>query len=153
MGFDEARHLLSRTAFGATPAEIRAFEAQDYAPPSIGCWPTSGRTAITPAPGWIDEGPAEVRRAAAGRRGRGQGDRRRRQAAAVERPVQEQGRELRNWWIEEMLVTDQPLVERMVLFWHNHFTSSLQKVRYPRRRCSGRTRCSAARRWATSPRC
>ena len=31
MDFDEARHLLSRTAFGATPAEIRALEAQDYA--------------------------------------------------------------------------------------------------------------------------
>ena len=44
--------------------------------------------------------------------------------------MQEQGRELRNWWIEEMLVTDQPLVERMVLFWHNHFTSSLKKVRF-----------------------
>ena len=41
------------------------------------------------------------------------------------RPVQEQARELRNWWVEEMLVTDQPLVERMTLFWHNHFTSSL----------------------------
>ena len=31
MDFDEARHLLSRTSFGATPAEIRALEAQDYA--------------------------------------------------------------------------------------------------------------------------
>jgi uncharacterized protein (DUF1800 family) len=29
-----------------------------------------------------------------------------------------------------MLVTDQPLVERMALFWHNHFTSGLQKVRF-----------------------
>ena len=48
----------------------------------------------------------------------------------IVRPIQEQGRELRNWWVEEMLVTDQPLVERMMLFWHNHFTSSLQKVRY-----------------------
>jgi uncharacterized protein (DUF1800 family) len=27
-------------------------------------------------------------------------------------------------------VTDQPMVERMTLFWHNHFTSSLEKVRY-----------------------
>jgi uncharacterized protein (DUF1800 family) len=45
-------------------------------------------------------------------------------------PLQEQGRELRNWWVEEMLVTDQPLVERMALFWHNHFTSGLQKVRF-----------------------
>ena len=31
MGFDEARHLLSRATFGATPAEIRAVEALDYA--------------------------------------------------------------------------------------------------------------------------
>jgi uncharacterized protein (DUF1800 family) len=29
-----------------------------------------------------------------------------------------------------MLATDQPLVEKMTLFWHNHFTSSVQKVRY-----------------------
>ena len=48
----------------------------------------------------------------------------------IARPVQEQGRELRNWWVEEMLVTDQPLVERMVMFWHSHFTSSMLKVRY-----------------------
>ena len=31
MGFDEARHLLSRASFGATPAEIRSLEALDYA--------------------------------------------------------------------------------------------------------------------------
>ena len=31
MDFDEARHLLSRTSFGATPAEIHAFEQLDYA--------------------------------------------------------------------------------------------------------------------------
>ena len=30
MGFDEARHLLSRAGFGATPAEIRAVAAMDY---------------------------------------------------------------------------------------------------------------------------
>ena len=30
-----------------------------------------------------------------------------------------------------MLSTDSPLTERMTLFWHNHFTSSLHKVRWP----------------------
>ena len=30
MGFDEARHLLSRATFGARPAEIRAVAAMDY---------------------------------------------------------------------------------------------------------------------------
>jgi uncharacterized protein (DUF1800 family) len=30
-----------------------------------------------------------------------------------------------------MLATDAPLVERMTLFWHNHFTSESRKVRSP----------------------
>ncbi len=129
MGFDEARLLLSRTAFGATPDEIRALESQDYGSAVERLLDNARPQAGTPAPAWLDQGPAELRR--------------RQQAAVAEakpgvdgkplqiaRPVQEQGRELRNWWVEEMLATDQPLVERMVLFWHNHFTSSMLKVRY-----------------------
>jgi uncharacterized protein (DUF1800 family) len=30
-----------------------------------------------------------------------------------------------------MVQTDSPLTERMTLFWHNHFTSSLKKVKFP----------------------
>ena len=129
MGVEEARLLLSRTAFGATPAEIHALEALDYASAVDRLLANARPQAATPAPAWLELGPAEVRRL--------------QQAAEAEakpgvdgkplqnaRPVQEQGRELRNWWVEEMLVTDQPLVERMVLFWHNHFTSSMLKVRY-----------------------
>ena len=40
------------------------------------------------------------------------------------------GFDLRTWWLEEMLQTRSPLTERMTLFWHNHFVSSQQKVRY-----------------------
>lgn len=127
MGFDEARHLLSRATFGATPAEIRAVEAMDYVAAVDRLLAAERTAARTPLPAWIEEGPAELREA---------------QKASLEkkgidgkplkivRPVQEQARELRNWWVEEMLVTDRPLVERMTLFWHNHFTSSLEKVRY-----------------------
>jgi uncharacterized protein (DUF1800 family) len=43
----------------------------------------------------------------------------------------ERGLELKAWWLTEMLGTPSPLTERMTLFWHNHFTSSLQKVRSP----------------------
>jgi uncharacterized protein (DUF1800 family) len=129
MDFDEARHLLSRTSFGATPFEIQAFAGQDYAGAVDRLLASVRRDAITPAPAWINEGPAELRR-------QQQAAQAERKAAAddkkpgVVRPVQEQGRELRNWWVEEMLVTDQPFTERMVLFWHNHFTSSFLKVRY-----------------------
>ena len=129
MGFDEARHLLSRTSFGATPAEVHALETVDYAGAVDHLLGNIRRTAATPAPDWVTLGPAEVRRQ------QQMADAQRKEASDgkkldIVRPVQEQGRELKNWWIEEMLATDQPLVERMVLFWHNHFTSSMLKVRY-----------------------
>ena len=60
--FDEARHLLSRTSFGATPAEIRALEAQDYAAAVDRLLASVRREALTPAPGWLDESPVELRR-------------------------------------------------------------------------------------------
>lgn len=130
MGFDDARHLLSRTSFGATPAEIRNLEAVDYAVAVDRLLAAPRREAMTPAPDWIGMGPAELQRlqktADAQRKAGVDGKK-----LEVRLPVRDQGRELKNWWIEEMIATDQPLVERMTLFWHGHFTSSLMKVRYP----------------------
>lgn len=31
-----------------------------------------------------------------------------------------------SWWVDRMLQTPNPLVERMTYFWHNHFTSGIQ---------------------------
>lgn len=36
---------------------------------------------------------------------------------------------LKVWWLNKMVETDQPFLERMVLFWHSHFTTSIKKVR------------------------
>lgn len=130
MGFDDARHLLSRTSFGATPAEIRSLETVDHAAAVDGLLTNPRREAATPAPAWIGMGPGELQRrqkAAEAQRKQGVGGTK----PEVMLPVREQGRELKNWWVEEMITTDQPLVERMTLFWHGHFTSSLIKVRYP----------------------
>jgi hypothetical protein len=41
------------------------------------------------------------------------------------------GRALTSWWFGEMVATNSPITERLVLFWHNHFTSSLRKVKWP----------------------
>ncbi len=38
-------------------------------------------------------------------------------------------REMGAWWISAMVNTPWPATERMTLFWHNHFTSSIRKVR------------------------
>jgi uncharacterized protein (DUF1800 family) len=39
--------------------------------------------------------------------------------------------ELRAWWCYSMLHTAQPLREKMTLFWHNHFATSITKVGRP----------------------
>jgi len=38
---------------------------------------------------------------------------------------------LQSWWHEQILSTTNPLQEKMTVFWHNHFTSDLQKVFAP----------------------
>ena len=131
IGFDEARHLLSRASFGATPTEIQSFAGLDYSEAVDRLLASPRREALTPAPRWVNEALKAVReeQREAVEKLRAAGNDKQ-LAAGIVRPIQEQGRELRNWWVEEMLVTDQPLVERMTLFWHNHFTSSLQKVRF-----------------------
>ena len=58
MDFVEARHLLSRSSFGATPAEIRALESQDYASAVDRLLASVRRDALTPPPAWIHQGPA-----------------------------------------------------------------------------------------------
>lgn len=128
MGFDDARHLLSRTTFGATPAEIGALEPLDFTDAVDRLLGRFQPRAATPGPGWVDEPPGFVRRQAEAEKGKTDAQGKPINVAA--RLVREQAVELRNWWVEEMLVTDQPLVEKMTLFWHNHFTSSVQKVRY-----------------------
>jgi hypothetical protein len=41
--------------------------------------------------------------------------------------------ELRGWWLYVMLHSPQPLLEKMTLFWHNHFATSIAKVSVVRR--------------------
>lgn len=129
MGFDEARHLVSRTSFGVTPARIRALEPLAYDAAIDGLLQHSSPKAATLPPGWIGNTPREASEAKANlaaekRSARAAGDK------AVIQPGQDQRRDLQFWWMTEMLISEQPLVERMVLFWHNHFTSSLKKVKY-----------------------
>ena len=81
MDFDEARHLLSRTSFGATPAEIRALETQDYAGAVDRLLASVRREALTPAPAWINQGPAELRRQQQAAEAEQQARRRRQEAA------------------------------------------------------------------------
>ncbi len=92
-------HLLRRAAFGASPAEIEASASDGYAR-------TVDRLIETPP-----AIPADLPSA---------------DAATQQSPLRLN--EMQQWWLGQMLSTKTPLVERMTLFWHGHFTSDYRKV-------------------------
>ena len=121
LGFDDARHLLNRTGFSATPDEIDAYAPLTREQAADRLLSGVGGPATTPPPAWAGgfESPRRLRGMSAEQR-----------KLAV-REIFQKAFELQSWWLTEMLVTASPLNERMTLFWHNHFVSSVRKVRSP----------------------
>lgn len=117
---EEARHLLARSGFAATPQEIEPLLALDRDAAIEALLATGREAAVTAPPAWTGDWqppqPAGLNEA---------------ERLALRDTRREQTRELKAWWLKEMLVTPSPLSEAMTLFWHNHFTSSLTKVKSP----------------------
>lgn len=119
--FDESRHLLARTGFGGTPEDIRRLmpltqaEAVDHLLSHI------THRAVTPPPAWVHTPPPLHQR----------NHRSEDEKKAFREARRAEGLELKHWWYRELLTTPSALTERMTLFWHNHFTSSLHKVKWP----------------------
>jgi uncharacterized protein (DUF1800 family) len=44
--------------------------------------------------------------------------------------LQQQRTQLVAWWLDRMAAADRPFPERMTWFWHGHFATSIQKVRF-----------------------
>jgi uncharacterized protein (DUF1800 family) len=122
LGYDNARHLLNRTSFAAGPKDIEAFARLDREQAADRLLAWTGKPAATPPPAWANEPFESLRRF------RGMSPEERKVAA---REIFRKSFELQSWWLTEMLTTPSPLTEKMTLFWHNHFVSSLQKVRSP----------------------
>ena len=120
--FGDARHFLSRTGFGATPDEIRSLMRLDRSAAVSQALTVPIHKARTPTPPWADHLPPLPKE-------------RKHWSESVRKAFREarkvEGQELKAWWYRELLSTGSPLLERMTLFWHNHFTSSLHKVKWP----------------------
>jgi|GEM_PF-3442843 len=115
--FDDARHLLLRTGWGPEPAHIDALvgltRQQAVRKLINGLRDAPHR----PLPGWRRELPPPRREIRADKR-------------AFKKKVRTMAKELRAWWLAEMITTPSPLTEKLTLFWHGHFTSSLRVVRW-----------------------
>lgn len=116
---DEARHLLTRTGFDASPEAIAALAPVDRRAAVRGLIARARPVAATPVPAELaapeprPEAPSKAAR------------------TAFRRRLRERAMILRTWWLTELLTTPAPLGEVMTLFWHGHFTSSLKAVKRP----------------------
>ena len=120
IGYDGARHLLNRTGFGATDAEIRDYAALERGEAVERLLSGARREASVAPPAFVSDPFTpyyKLRQMSAEER------------MAAQRKLVQQGFELRAWWLREMLFSPSPLTEHMTLFWHNHFATSQQKVR------------------------
>ena len=119
LGVDKAQHLLGRTGFGVLPGELAVYAAMDV---EVAVDQLIGgvrqQPFVTPPAILLQYDNRVQARGEMGRQDR-RDDYRERKGA------------LKEWWCEELLKTPTPLTERMTLFWHNHFTSSLEKCRFP----------------------
>lgn len=121
IGVEGARHLLSRAGFGANPAQIAVYAPLSREAAVDKLLAGSSTRPTTPPPAWVDQ-PFERP---------GQAGLSEDQKKALQQERNQHALELRCWWLAEMRATPSPLTEKMTLFWHNHFVSSLEKVRSP----------------------
>jgi uncharacterized protein (DUF1800 family) len=124
---DDARsriaHLYRRAGFGARPEELDAAVAAGYQATVdrlVDLSVADGATGAPPtftAPAVLAQPADEAARRAA--------------QQADQRANREEGRKLTQWWIDRMVLSTTPLRERLTLFWHDHFATSVQKVKQP----------------------
>jgi len=137
----EAAHLLNRAGFGGSPDEIRAFHSlgREKAVDSL-LAPDEAPDAFPP-PSWAREEQAladrralneqrrEMRGAMSGLTPEEAENRRREFFQAMQRTERQHALEAQGWWFRRILNTRAPLREKMTLFWHDHFATSVQKVK------------------------
>lgn len=109
-------HLHRRAGFSATQAEVQAGVARGYsATVDYLLDPTRVDAAVVadPVVDYSTYGPAvtiEEKKAKAKLRN-------------------EQQALLADWWLEKMAATERPATEKLTLFWHDHFATSVDKVK------------------------
>jgi uncharacterized protein (DUF1800 family) len=127
----DAAYLLQRTGFNASPTEIAALSplSRDQAVQTIvDRAAASVRSYAVPPPRWTNASPNLVPRPKLKGLAPSQAAEKRK---AYQEELRRRSLQLQEWDIEQMVASSSPLAERMVLFWHNNFTSSLVKVRDP----------------------
>ncbi|MGA3170101.1 MAG: DUF1800 domain-containing protein [Chthoniobacteraceae bacterium] len=121
----KAAHLLNRAGFGGTPDEIKAFYelGLDGAVNLVLDGPDDSTQ--FPKPSWAQ--PVNLLKMRQDMMLMAPADQKTVQQTR-QRQYRVEGMELINWWLNRMRYTPNPFREKMTLFWHGHFATSVQKV-------------------------
>jgi len=114
----EISRLFHRFAFGPRPGEFAA---------ALKAGPASYKSALLNPPAVDSGAPQEPVLADLGPRP----DPKSPETAQFSQALRAQSKELTTWWLDQMVLTNKPLQERMVWFWHGHWATSIGKVNYP----------------------
>jgi len=130
----KAGHLLARTGFGPTAAEIEAAarrKPEEVVAELLDFGHDDATHANEAWPEWARASDADLRPVLRLKLDGLSSDERDRRVNAMERQEVERVHELRAWWLQCMRHTPRPLEEKLVLFWHGHWTTSARKVLSP----------------------
>ena len=125
---DQAAHLLRRAGFGGTPTEVNQLVRKGRAGAVDAVLQFSEQT---PAPPELNVRYFVPPRAAGRRAGPDfpPDEMTLRDLEGFRRRDILQLLQVRDWWIRTMMTSSSPLQEKLVLFWHGHFTSGHREVR------------------------
>lgn len=115
LSFNDARHLASRTGIGAEWETIQRFQnlTRQQAINHL----LKSRDNSLPRPPGMSPWSRTI--------GLMNNMRRKKMVKRISRV---EGKKLQDWWVTHLLKTRSPFLERMTLFWHNHFPSSIHKT-------------------------
>ena len=136
---EDAAHLINRAGFGANPASLRAWHALGRSGAVEKLLAPADPSALASRPAWFSRESYKERAIAmrdermeimASNAPEAQQKARQRQLRKVLQDRQ-QGTEAVGWWLDRMFSSPSPLTEKMTLFWHGHFATSIEKVKDP----------------------
>jgi uncharacterized protein (DUF1800 family) len=125
--YSTAAHLLNRAGFGGSPAEIQKLVSAGHEKAADWLVDYEKIEDSIPNPEWAQPDPARLQKFMEMRQA-GEEERRRKQRELQQNERQHMV-ELRAWWLRRMAHGSRPLQEKMVLFWHGHFATSVEKVK------------------------
>jgi uncharacterized protein (DUF1800 family) len=123
-----AAHLWNRAGFGATPDEIERTRQKGLTAAVEDLLTIKADAANVPPPAWAHPRNIRAQRMEI-KASKDRGENFQSKIREVRMMEGDEMIDLRRWWLDRMLNGSAPLLEKMTLFWHGHFATSIQKVR------------------------